>query len=450
MADPLDSVRGGYDRWAAVYDHDGNPLQGLEEPVVRRGGRRRPRARRPRPGLRHRPARPLAGHAGATVTAVDFSEGMLAEARRKPGAERGPLPRPRPAPAAAFREPSSTWSSAGSCWSTSARPAASSPRPAGCSRPGGRAVVSAMHPAMFLRGTPGPVHRPASPAEVVAGQRAPFGRGFVDGRGAGGPHGRPRRTSTRPTPRSPPLPPGGQVRRLADARRATVGHVTGSRGPAMRVLSGHVKEVRGVAFLADGRLVSVGADKTARLWDVTGGTGTVLTRARARCTPWTSRRTAGRSPSPAGTRRRVLPSPSTTRPPGGRPAPSLGRSRTRSGTGPGSTCTRSASRYRGPSGHWRSRPTGGCSRPPAASPWRRTSRTAAAGASGRWGQGRRHRAAGRGRLRRPVRPGRRGAGRHRQPAGAVLRAGRRVRAVHVPGPVRVGRPWRSSRPTAGA
>ena len=44
----------------------------------------------------------------------------------------------------------------------------------------------------------------------------------------------------------------------------------------MRALVGHVKEVRGVAFLADGRLVSVGADKTARVWDVATGTGTVV------------------------------------------------------------------------------------------------------------------------------------------------------------------------------
>jgi len=35
MTDPLSSVRGGYDRWALVYDHDANPLPALEETLVR-------------------------------------------------------------------------------------------------------------------------------------------------------------------------------------------------------------------------------------------------------------------------------------------------------------------------------------------------------------------------------------------------------------------------------
>ena len=46
--------------------------------------------------------------AGATVTAVDFSEGMLSEARRKPGAAAVRFRGARPPPAAAVRgrEPS--------------------------------------------------------------------------------------------------------------------------------------------------------------------------------------------------------------------------------------------------------------------------------------------------------------------------------------------------------
>src|SRR5947209_1582951 len=80
------AVREGYDRWAVVYDHDANPLQALEGPVVRRmiGDPR---------GLtvldlgcgtgRHSL---WLAEQGAIVTAVDFSEGMLAEARCKPEA----------------------------------------------------------------------------------------------------------------------------------------------------------------------------------------------------------------------------------------------------------------------------------------------------------------------------------------------------------------------------
>src|SRR5207248_7080367 len=83
----LSSVRGGYDRWAAVYDHDGNPLQALEGPALRAavGDPRGLTALDLGCGTgRH--ALWLAA-AGATVTAVDFSEGMLAQARRKPGGE---------------------------------------------------------------------------------------------------------------------------------------------------------------------------------------------------------------------------------------------------------------------------------------------------------------------------------------------------------------------------
>jgi malonyl-CoA O-methyltransferase len=80
-------VREGYDRWSAVYDHDGNPLVALEETFFE--GILPPLANAAVLDLgcgtgRH--AIRLAQR-GARVTAVDFSTGMLAAARARPGAE---------------------------------------------------------------------------------------------------------------------------------------------------------------------------------------------------------------------------------------------------------------------------------------------------------------------------------------------------------------------------
>ncbi|MFT3878150.1 MAG: class I SAM-dependent methyltransferase [Gemmatales bacterium] len=87
MSDSVVGVRSGYDRWSAVYDHDANPLPPLEEPLVQATlGDVRGKYVLDLGCGTGRHALWLA-HSGANVTAVDFSEGMLAEARRKPGAE---------------------------------------------------------------------------------------------------------------------------------------------------------------------------------------------------------------------------------------------------------------------------------------------------------------------------------------------------------------------------
>jgi len=162
-------IRGGYDRWAAVYDHDGNPLQGLEEPVFRAavGDPRGARALDLGCGTGRHSAWLAA--CGAHVTAVDFSEGMLAAARTKPGAEAvrfvaHDLSQPLPFADATFdlvvsglvlehlRELDGFFREARRVLS-----------------PAGRAVISAMHPAMFLRGTQARFTDPASGERVVPG-----------------------------------------------------------------------------------------------------------------------------------------------------------------------------------------------------------------------------------------------------------------------------------------
>jgi len=173
MPEPSDPkpavVREGYDRWAGIYDHEGNPLIALEEPVVRE-------ALGEVAGLavldlgcgtgRH--ALWLA-QAGARVTAIDFSEGMLAQARRKPGAEAvrflaHDLHQPLPF---ADREFDRVVSGLVLEHLADLEPFFAEVRRV--LRAGGRAVVSAMHPAMFLKGVQARFTDPATGDKVQPG-----------------------------------------------------------------------------------------------------------------------------------------------------------------------------------------------------------------------------------------------------------------------------------------
>ncbi len=156
----------GYDRWAEIYDAEINPLVALEE-------RELPSLLGEAAGLdvadvgcgtgRH--ALRLAA-AGARVTGLDFSEGMLARARVKPGAQavrfvRHDLAAPLPLPDAAFdrvlcclvldhiRDLSGLFGELRRV----------------C-RPDGFVLASMMHPAMMLRGIQARFHDPRNGRDV--------------------------------------------------------------------------------------------------------------------------------------------------------------------------------------------------------------------------------------------------------------------------------------------
>jgi malonyl-CoA O-methyltransferase len=169
MAEALTTVREGYDRWAAVYDHDGNPLQALEEPVVRAAvGQVRGLSVLDLGCGTGRHALYLA-ECGAHVTAIDFSERMLAEARRKPGAQVvrflvHDLHQPLPFAGATFDLVLSGL--------VLEHLRALEPLFAEAHRvlkPSGRAVITAMHPAMFLRDAQAQFRDPASGDRVRPG-----------------------------------------------------------------------------------------------------------------------------------------------------------------------------------------------------------------------------------------------------------------------------------------
>ena len=147
-------TREGYDRWAATYDTMGNWLLELEEPEI-------DRALGDVDGLdvldvgagtgRH--AIRIAA-AGARVTAIDFSDEMLAKAREKPGADRvrwlvHDVARPLPFAATSFDRVLSALvlehipvDELASFFGELGRVA----------RDNGVIVVTAMHPAMFVKG----------------------------------------------------------------------------------------------------------------------------------------------------------------------------------------------------------------------------------------------------------------------------------------------------------
>lgn len=168
MTDPLHAVRDGYDRWAAVYDHDANPMQGLEGPLVRAavGDVRGRRALDLGCGTgRH--ALWLAAE-GATVTAVDFSDGMLAEARKKPGAASVRWLRHDITKSLPFAERFDLLVS-GLVLEHIADLDAYFAVVRQALVPSGKAVVSAMHPAMFLKGAQARFTDPDSGELVMPG-----------------------------------------------------------------------------------------------------------------------------------------------------------------------------------------------------------------------------------------------------------------------------------------
>ena len=151
MSSEITNVQSGYDLWSAVYDHDQNPMVGLETPLVRKALGDVRGCSVLDLGCGTGPHALWLSEAGARVTALDFSEGMLNVARAKSGADAvcflvHDLHEPLPLRSGSFDVVVSGLvlehlGNLDAFFSEICRVLGA----------GGRAVVSAMHPAMFLR-----------------------------------------------------------------------------------------------------------------------------------------------------------------------------------------------------------------------------------------------------------------------------------------------------------
>jgi ubiquinone/menaquinone biosynthesis C-methylase UbiE len=188
VAPTTDAIRDGYDKWSVVYDHDQNPLPALEEPLVHdliAAAAPKGRAVLDLGCGTGRHALHLARE-GAEVTACDFSPGMLSQARAK---SRDAVVRflevdlERPLP---FREAEFDVIVSGLVLEHIASPAALFGEIFRILRPEGQAILSTMHPAMFLRGSQARFTDPDTETIVAPGSHPHSTSDFVmAGLGAG-------------------------------------------------------------------------------------------------------------------------------------------------------------------------------------------------------------------------------------------------------------------------
>ncbi|MGA2139190.1 MAG: class I SAM-dependent methyltransferase [Verrucomicrobiia bacterium] len=159
-------TKDGYDRWAAIYDAEDNPLVALEEPWVQRllGDVRGLAVADIGCGTGRHALRLSA--AGATVHALDFSEAMLERAKAKPGAsnvvfQAHDLAKPLP-----FANETFDRVVCGLVIDHIADLDGLFREMSRVCRPDGFVVVSVMHPAMMLRGVQARFTDPASGRET--------------------------------------------------------------------------------------------------------------------------------------------------------------------------------------------------------------------------------------------------------------------------------------------
>jgi malonyl-CoA O-methyltransferase len=159
-------TKDGYDRWAAIYDAEDNPLVALEEPWVERllGDVRGLAVADIGCGTGRHALRLSA--AGATVRALDFSEAMLERAKAKPGAsnvvfQAHDLAKPLP-----FADETFDRVVCGLVIDHIADLNGLFREMSRVCQPAGFVVVSVMHPAMMLRGVQARFTDPASGRET--------------------------------------------------------------------------------------------------------------------------------------------------------------------------------------------------------------------------------------------------------------------------------------------